>query len=352
MTSQVAIPLSYYVRKAQVDVATVLREWWNFAVQGLDPPHHPMAADNWLRTRQLVRDQFNGAFFAVEFNFVGWTPDSHISYGPEASNSDGLIGLPDHTYLFDNREGTEPLTVDLTEAVTYKQSRTAELDQRISVDIGSKITGTVGAAAEGGQLEASIEAKLGIQTDTKTATAEGTDRTQTEHIGTTVAAAKATLGTLSTPEVHITQPMAIDGFMDMSLTVSWRSEYDFASDVPGSDGNDGNWIPILLAAAGFDNPAVQHANGRTSVHFGSLQEFTEMLAGVDVDFPQTTDRDNGKQFADRIIAASHVSWSGQVNRVVQESSAYKFSDVTGNADEAIAEHSIPDNRIVTPAAVA
>ena len=93
MTSQVAIPLSYYVRKAQVDVATILREWWAAVSLDAVKPQHPMSPDMWILTRQLVRDQFSPGFFEVEFSFVGWTPDSHLSYGPEASNSDGLIDL-------------------------------------------------------------------------------------------------------------------------------------------------------------------------------------------------------------------------------------------------------------------
>lgn len=339
----VAIPLSYYVRKAQGDVAAEMQQW--FAKEALIPTRHPMAGDMWIRTRQLFRDNFNMPFFQVEFNFVGWTPDSNVAYGEETSNAGSLVGLPGHTYLFDNRTGSAPLTVDLTESVTYKQSRTAELDQRISLDIGSTQKGTLGSPAQGAQLELSVEEKLGIQTDTKTATAEGTDRTQTQHIGTSVPAGKATLGTLSTPEVHISQPMSIDGYMDMSVTISWRSEWDFADQVPGAYPNDGNWLPHLLA--GTDATYVQHTNGRTSVHFGTLQAFNEMLAGYNVDFPQAVNRDNGRQFADPIRAASKVEWTGKVERTSQQSSAFKFEDVTAHADKAITEYSIPNNRVIT-----
>lgn len=323
------VPLSFLVRQTQREVADAIADWFDQLTGVWGGPRGPRNDSNWQRSHQEIG--WDGGYaLRLLFDFTGFDPDrSHWEHGPERISDESLVTLVAHSYLFDNRGGSEPLDIDLSEAVTYHQSRSTSTTSRIKLDIGSKTTGTIGGDDVGAKLEQEISASLGIETDTSTAEENSTDRTQTQSIRTKVRPGRALLASIETPRVDSARDFAVDGWIAGPLTVS------FASRAFGA----GGVIPEGLTHAGPNTTYAPYSDSdpdaRIELRFESFDDFLSLLAGTNVDFGGI-ERDISHGRSDAIDDARRLRWSGVIRRQYEQSAAYRFTDATSDADSVAA----------------
>ena len=89
-----------------------------------------------------------------------------------------------NAYLLDNTSNDTLLDFSQDETISLHQSRSTQTSSEISVDIGSKTTGTIGGDDFGAKLEQEISANFGWKTDETNAEEESKDQSTTRHIAT------------------------------------------------------------------------------------------------------------------------------------------------------------------------
>ena len=316
-----AVPLSYMVRATEQAAANTITQWWTRDILR-STENYQIGRGLWLKGNQVFGPLVAAeAGLTVKFTFNGFDPNlSAWTYGDPKIIDDTIEPVPGATYLFDNRSHDEPLEVDLQASVTYGQSRSTQTSHEIDVDlkIGSKTTGTIGGDAEGAKLETEVSAELGIgsKDETAKATAEDTARTTTQDVKTDVSPYGATLGIVSSPTITQLRPFAINGIVAAGLSLRYSAAAH-------------GWAKPLI-----DSPATTLAKGFYTTTFDAWADFTDMLAGVNTDFPLI----NGPfGWAGRIRRLSdpnlrRLVWSGIEHRKYQKASDYAFTDVKANED--------------------
>lgn len=340
------IPLSYMVRQAELRTAEVLGGWMACVagVSGNDLNQWSYA--NWTRDHHQFDVKYQGFAskpMSVTFGFGGFDPDlSDWSYGPVQEGPPALDERPNHTYLFDNRQGVTWLSGSLSETVVYGQRRTITTSNRWHLDIGSKQDLTIGGEKTGGSFEVEVQEQWGISSDATTANEENTDRTEAESVNYRVKPHHATLATLATPRVRSSQPFAVNGVLDASITMKIRddlvvataaSRWDEISNAPGvtidsNDPTDPGGFTFTFTLAGFD-------------------ELDALANGVNVDYPRVNSA-LCPEALDGLQEARTIVWAGTIHRDYQTSSEYQFVDVPADdVAQALADHSIPTERIIS-----
>ena len=354
--AQPVIPLSYSIRKAQEATANELRRWWQDASEGLFGGYWPMSCADWSINDQTCGDG-SGLALQVTFGWRGFTPDSHIDYGPATVGGETQVQLGDASYLIDNRRGSVAVPFQRQVAVTYQQSATATLSATIEVDTGTEVGARVGNPTTPAGMEAKITAGLKISGSTSNVSGWSTNRTETQTIGPVqVPAGHALLAAISAPNVRLTQAMTVAGEMDMSVSLSWLNVAQDSTNPAQHQRHIQGWswrnwpttdcasfVPCILGSSS----RASDDGTRTTVTFDSLSEFVSFLQGYDTKVSAGLDRDNGASHADAIISASTITWAGTVHRETENSTDYTFTDVAPDEVAAtIARQGIDSDRVV------
>ena len=343
------VPLSYMLRGSQETAAIAIAECWANMVQW---PPGEVSRGSWLKTNQEFT--FTGAngtayHLTVKFTFAGFDPaQSTWNYGPTRVLNNELDPLPGETFLFNNRGRAVPLTVSLTEKVTYEQSRSTETSHETSIDIqiGSKTTGTIGGEATGAKLEQEFSASLGLGTKDAETKAEGESKSKEseQQVGTEVEPDSATLAKILSPNITSLTPFTIDGVWDGGMSISFNSaalnvsygaidltHSKRAKESPWKGGSYG--IPTTL----------------WTITWTSWDDFVETVTGVNTDFPRInvpicpplTEKLNDP-------ATRRLQWSGTQHRSYQSSAEYTYTDVADNqdTDDLIKQFGIESDHII------
>ena len=326
------VPLSYMIRQSQLQVARALAAWL-YAPVPLDraapndiEPGWDQKGPIWdgrERTRQIwapahqLFDARDGTF-RCWFDHQGFDPElSDWQYGPEETISSDLEVLEDHSYLFDNTNGVEPLDIDLEEAVTYHNSRTTTTSQTISLDFGAKEKGTIGGEKQGASLEVEVTEAFGIKTDTAEAKTESTDVTRKQAIRTTVPKGKAVLATIESPTLKTSRDFTIDGVWLSSIKIAFDSRFDaweYIKEMVAAPGRvsrvDGNQDTSWLADVQI-----------TEVSWPSWDDFLAMVGATNVDFPDVVKPMRFADVENAVHDRRRIQWHGRELRTAQHAAA-------------------------------
>lgn len=337
------VPLSYMVRQAELEVCRHSFADWLAAVTNTSPSDFSdWTFAHWTRDHHQFDCHFQGdpdRPISIVFDYAGFDPDlSDWDYGTPELSPPVLDDRPNHTYLFDNRQGITPLTGSLSESVVYGQRRTVTTSNEWHIDMGAKEGFTLGGEKAGGSFEAEVQENWGIKSDASTAEAENTDRTESEAINYTVSPGHATLATLATPRVRSKQTFDVNGVLDCGIT--FRLWLHVADMFEGSE-----WGPI------YDAESTTVVTDGDSPYFefklGSFDDLLALADGYNVDYPEATSPIKYDALY-QLIEDRTVVWSGTINRSYQTASEYQFTDVPPDqVKEAIQEHAIPTERRIT-----
>ena len=344
MTS-VPIPLSYMVRESQYGLATdTLGKWWT-AICGQQTYDQGLALDKtvWKKTNQQFASNDPGVYNVwIGFDHQGFDPAlSTWDYGPEQILTDDLAPVPGSSYLFDDTQHDRPLQVDLKAAVDYHQERSTETDTEISIDIGSKTTGTIGGDAEGAKLEEEVSVSLGIKTDKKQAESESKDNLREQDVQTEVAEGEATHALVESPDVQSRTPFSINGV--------WLSPLSFHFSAASTNYTklDGNQALSNLCR---DTDRATLQGTYWNLKFTSWDDFLSTIGGKNVDFPHVNSPIGPDWLIGRLADPQYrrLSWHGIQTRAYQQSGVYVYRDVTGQDLDALAKkYGIDDAHRIT-----
>ena len=262
------------------------------------------------------------------------------------SNTDGEIG--GSAYLLDNSRNDTVLDFSQDEEIDLHQERSTSTGTEISLDVGSKTTGTVGGDAAGAKLEVEVSAAFGVKTDTTTAESESTDTKTSRHIATTVEPARSTLASITASNIVSHTPF------DANLV--WESGITVRAATSG-------WIDLTSDCTKtlIDNDAVTYegdwkeGRGYVTITWDSWDEFSSMVNGVNVDWPTYT-CPSGNAWRCSLSGVAlindpanrHVIMSGVQSRIYQGSAEVSIVDVTGqDLDALVKKHGIDDDHVVT-----
>ena len=342
------IPLSYLVRESQracMDPGGPIHTM--VAALGLNASGARASAQNWRHDHQEWF--YINEAFAVTFDYKGLDPlTSQWTYGETKVGHQTSEDIEGAAYLLDNTQHADHLTFSQDETINLHQERSASLSTEISVDIGSKTTGTIGGDAEGAKLEQEVSASLGIKTDTTEAESESKDQTTTRHIETEVAAYEATLVTIETSRVQSATPFTARGQWLAGVTI--RTGQGVMSAFPGS-----LYYP-WWELCGYTAHEMDTVRG----HYGQYQwktwdEFLQTFTGYNTETPTFTRSHISQDVLEAAGALDSptepyrwISLAGTQRRDYQAGAKVTIADVTGqDLDELVAKHGIDKTHIVT-----
>ena len=341
-----SVPMSFLIRESQFEVAEKLRQWFhNFVnvpasfppgpmtrgIASYNPPsnpnNHPWTPEN------MVFQCGDGRWFRVTFVHHGWDAgESGWVYSkPTVISADEQV-LPDHTYLFNNINGSKPLKIKLTESVTYEHRRETTTSRTIHFDFGTKLGAKIGGAEAGGSIEAEVTANLGFSDTDSSVKGESTSQTREQDIETEVPPGEAILATISSPTVVTKRDFDINAVWLASMKIAWWEGYDkwgYVKQLADSQGHTQTGIPI----PGSDDRL-------TEVTFPDMDSFVEAITGVNVYWPSVTTLpapylDFGG-ISDAIDGRKVVA-NGTETATIQHASDYVFQKVTGSVDKYLDE---------------
>ena len=325
------IPLSYQIRQRQLALAGVIRDTlMQQCYYDPDGPPGPFNTQSWVKDSQIIRENSNthGANFAVAFQFTGFDPDeSHWQYGPERVDNTSIFEHTENTLLLDNKQGVSIEHVERDVTVSEHEATSTETDDTISIDIGSKLKGTIGGEAAGGTIEAEISANLGITHGVKDIKSRSKDRSTTVKVSYDVPIGAAVLAIFSSPRITRSTPFTVVGVIDGPFTVSF------------DDGLAVGYLNQLMKG-----PRYSFSGGRHSISFKSFSDLFEALDGVNVDFPKLS----GPLWPDdidKIDAQRVINWKGTLHSVSDESATVRYEKVA-DPSEAAVQNAISQDRVI------
>ena len=346
-SERATVPLSYLVKQSQLALCSwpgyMARVLYNLGA-GNVMANMP-DGDAWRKDRQRLTYPYGGNDYRgiawVEFDYKGLDPvNSEWVYGKTQVSKSETEEIAANAYLLDNTANDTPLDFSQDETVTLSQSRSTETTEEISIDLGSKTTGTIGGDDFGAKLEQEISANFGWKTDESKAESESKDQSTTRHIATTVEPGNATLVTIETTRVTSATPFSAHGPWIAGVTLHCATGWDY--DAPWRD-----------------------AWHRTAKHVGStplfgdeyeyswatLDEFLATLQGENTDTPHFTKELIGKfGWLGRGIddpKSRYISVVGTQRRDYQSGAEVRIADVSGqDLDKVAREHSVPGGHVV------
>ena len=130
----------------------------------------------WRTDNMVITDTtgtFNVKFTGIKAGKSAFDPLlSTWTYGKTSVTSSENAEIPGTAYLLDNSLNDTPLDFSQDEEITLSQERSTSTNKSITLDVGAKVTGSIGGEAFGAKLETEISTSLGITTDTATAQSE------------------------------------------------------------------------------------------------------------------------------------------------------------------------------------
>ena len=358
-----AIPLSYMIRESQFAMAQAIQRWFHALVDApgslppgpmtrgiasYNPPENPNNRP-WAPEDQVFQAG-SGRWLRVTFDHHGWDPAlSEWAYGPQRITKSELQVLENHSYLFDNRQGVEPLDIDLEEDVTYEHSRTTTTSHTLALDFGAKEKGTIGGEKQGVSLELEVTEALGISDTNTDAKAESTSVTRKQAVRTKVPAGVAVLATISAPTVTASREFTIDGVWLASMRLGFWGGDGAAGVYPGGYEAWG-YIKELAASQGRTTRGIaipQSDDTLTEIAFPSMDDFASALYGHNVYFPAVeTLPPPYLVFAgiDHALDNRRIQWAGRELTTEQNAAEYAFAAVS---DVAHALQFVRDDHVIT-----
>ena len=334
MAEQDVVPLSYQVRAAQLATANAIKEWAQECGMG-EPEIGDLSWNGkwpWSRDSQTISEPDTGGQgwdFAITFSFTGFDPDrSAYSWGQPRESDDRLVSHPDQTLLIDATNYPRDLTENLTRTVTLHNSSSTTTTQTTSVDIGAKIGFEVGGEAAGGKITGELSTLLGISHTDATTNVNATDTTTSVQVSTTVPSGHASLATISGPQITTKTDFDVSGATNGGFTL-WF--------------NDGLFPGYINQLQAGPNYGVQ--GDRHYIRWDSFDDWEATVRGYSVDFPNQTSALCPGHIA-AVRSANQVTWQGTVTNVSETSVSVAFQDVA-DPQQAIIDHSIPQDRVIT-----
>ena len=374
-----AVPLSFLLRQSQAEwVAQALGPWIiscgkTTRPTGPDEGHgahrlEPVASDylaqnldlsNWRVGNMRITDTtgtFGVTFTGITAGKSAFDPLlSTWTYGETSVTSNEDAELPGSAYLLDNARNDTVLDFSQDEEITLTQERSTATSKQISLDVGAKVTGSVGGEAFGAKLETEISTAFGITTDTSSAQSESMSRTTTRHIATTVEPGKASLATITASTVKSKTPFTVDGVWESGITIYASRDLwlqagpgennDCTRDLESGDG------AVVTGCCHGNNTG---GNGYVTLTWKTFSEFLSTINGVNTTWPNYNCGGTGvwkcrldgvSQLNDHTLRSVNID--GVQQRTYQDAAEVKIVDVSGqDTNKLIEDHGIDNNRVV------
>ena len=355
---QGVIPLSYLLKEAQAEfVRTAIGPWIADCGQTLVPQWiDNLKTDDW-RTDNMtftVADNpgtLNITFTGISAGKSAFDPIlSTWIYGKTQIKSSDAAELPGSAYLLDNSRNATTLDFSQDESITLHQERSTKTAKEVSLDVGSKVTGSIGGETFGAKLETEVSVAFGIKTDTETAQSESTDKTTTRHIATVVEPARASLVTIQASDVTSVTPFAVNGVWESGITI-WASTAIWLRLY------DGAQCAQDLTSNGNAKWSAPYSDGKSyrfvQLEWDSWADFSSMINGFNTDWPHYDT--SGAGWKQRLHGVDVINdhtkrqivLAGVQSRTYQDAAEITIVDVTGeDLDKLIKDHGIDDNHVV------
>ena len=354
-SADTTVPLSFLIKQSQQRFVTEgLAPWFtactNYPEAPLDGPQKAIGGwtgNHWTRDNMVFSTA--GGEISVTWTYDGMDPlASTWTYG------DTKNVVPEHVddvggsaYLLDNSANETVLEFSQDETVTLHQERSTSTSTEISVDIGTKTTGSIGGDAEGAKIEEEVSANYGIKTDRETAESESKDTTKTRHLATTVEPKHATLATIETTNLMTETPFTINGI--------WLGSFVLRMQIGEiGDGGGVNTGGKCGAHITHDSHVASRSGDYYSTTWASVDDWLDMVACKNVDFPVCPNDTwnsalalKGHAYIDKTYNRAIVT-EGIQKRTYQDGAEVKFADVTGqNLNDVIKDHGVDPTHVVT-----
>ena len=303
-------------------------------------------ADDWRKTDQqlnLWESPGSDAAFRITYGPISWTGGAW-TYGPTSILKRQNEEVSGSAYLLDNSHHSDPLQFSQDEEIDLGQTRSTSTNEKVSLDIGTKSTATIGGDNVGAKFEEEVSATLGIETDKTSAEEESKNTSTTRHLATEVSPHEASLITIEAPAITSSTPF--------TMSAAWVPDWVELEANPG-EARPGHYdCPKQLGWPQIGDQDCQREAGACPNHKLRLawDDFLSLIGGYNTAYPHFDPGCCDGAYKDRVEDPTNrwVSMSGTQHRTYQNAATVRITDVTGqDLDDVIDRHGIDGGHVIT-----
>ena len=305
-------------------------------------------ADDWRKNDQQFNLWGGGGYppaFRVTYGPIAWSPDGgQWTYGQTSILKRQNEEVSDSAYLLNNSGHADPLIFSQDEEIDLSQTRSTATNEKVSLDIGTKSTASIGGDNVGAKFEQEVSATLGIETDKTQAEEESKGTSTTRHLETEVSPDAATLITIESPVISSSTPF--------TMSAAYVPDWVELEANPGEARPGHYTCPKQLGWTKIGERDCQVEAGACAnqkVRF-KWDDFLSLIGGYNVNYPNFDYQCCDKAAKTNIenVKLRWVSMSGTQHRTYQNAATVQIVDVTGqDLDAVVAKHSVQDDHIIT-----